>query len=86
MEADWTVAYAEFDHYLYPAEFHQAVGMIVSALEMDICQARRWLRVRATADRQDLLVLAREVVARRLHISPNGLGRPVTLSAVRDKR
>lgn len=83
MEANRTT-YADFDHYLYPAEFHQAIGMITFALQVDVCEARRWIRHQAGATRQDLLVVARDIVARRLQITRDGFVSP--LSAIADRR
>lgn len=73
MEPNQFTDYRDFDHYLYPEEFHQAIDMVTSALDMDISEARNWIRVQATKIRQDLLVVANDVVARRLRIAPEGL-------------
>jgi hypothetical protein len=90
LEADRTASYADFDHYLYPAEFHQAIGMITFALQVDVREARRWIRHQAGATRQDLLVVARDIVARRLQITGDGFVGPLSavteLSAIPEMR
>jgi hypothetical protein len=64
---------AGLKYLFYPAEYHQAVGMVVAALSFDPRQAHEWLDIQAGALERDVVALSEEIVRRSLRPHLAGL-------------
>jgi hypothetical protein len=73
LDTDRFAAGTDFDHFLYPTEFHQAVRMVICALAIDTRQSQSWLHAQALTRGRDILLMASDIVACRLLITPTGL-------------
>jgi hypothetical protein len=73
LDPNWFAPRTDFDHFLYPTEFHQAVRMVISELAIDTRRSQSWLHAQALTMGRDILLMTADIVACRLRITPAGL-------------